>query len=102
MTAADVDELATRVRQVPGVADLSGGIAGEVATYLPGRRVAGIREHDGRVEVHLVLGTTRPAPETAADVRRTLAPLVDGQPIDVIIADVQIPEPPRPPAELEE
>ncbi len=102
MTVADVDELATRARQVAGVADLSGGFAGEVATYLPGRRVTGIREHNGRIEVHLVLGDTRPAPETAADVRRTLAPLVDGRPIDVIIADIQIPEPPHSSAQLEE
>lgn len=102
MTAADIDELATRARQVAGVADLSGGIAGEVATYLPGRRVTGIREHEGRVEIHLVLGATRPAPETAADVRRALAPLVDGRPIDVIVADVRIPEPTAPSAELQE
>ena len=38
-----VDRVAAAVRAVPGVHDLHGGAFGEVAAYLPGRRVPGLR-----------------------------------------------------------
>ena len=41
--ADEVDLLAAAVRAVPGVAALHPGMFGEVGTYLPGRRVPGIR-----------------------------------------------------------
>ena len=41
------DVVAAAVRSVPGVAGLHAGMFGEVGTYLPGRRVAGIRIVDG-------------------------------------------------------
>ena len=47
----DVDAIARAVTDVEGVADLHGGVLGEVATYLPGRRVPGIRLQIGRAHV---------------------------------------------------
>jgi hypothetical protein len=47
------DRVAAAVRAVPGVADLHPGMFGEVGTYLPGRRVPGIRIDDGAVQVHI-------------------------------------------------
>ena len=41
------EQVAAAVLSVPGVHDLHGGVLGEVATYLPGRRVNGIRLLDG-------------------------------------------------------
>lgn len=92
MKPLDVDQLAARVRQVPDVADLSGGTVGEVATYLPGRRVAGIREHEGRVEIHLALGGSQPAPQTVSEVRTAVKEMVDGRPVDVVVDDIEIPQ----------
>ena len=41
--AADADAIAAAVLACPSVAGLGGGPAGAVATYLPGRRVTGVR-----------------------------------------------------------
>ena len=90
MREPDLDALAARARTVDDVVDLSGGTAGEVATYLPGRRIAGIRDHDGRIEVHLAVGGARPVHQTAAAVRAALAPLVAGRPVDIVVAEVQL------------
>ena len=50
----DPDAVSAAALSCSQVARLSGGLAGEVATYLPGRRVAGIRIGDDEVEVHIV------------------------------------------------
>ena len=47
------ERLAAAVLAVPGVAALHPGMFGEVGTYLPGRRVAGIRITDNVVDVHV-------------------------------------------------
>ncbi|MEZ0494563.1 hypothetical protein AB2L28_20180 [Kineococcus sp. TBRC 1896] len=76
------DDLAEVVRAVPGVSALHPGVLGEIGTYLPGRRVAGVRLREealtaaagtGRagphpVEVHVVLAAGAPVRETAAAV----------------------------------
>ncbi len=43
------------VLSIPDVAALSGGVLGEVATYLPGDRVPGVRVGDDGVHVHVVV-----------------------------------------------
>ena len=52
------DVVAAAVRAVPGVADLHAGMFGEVGTYLPGRRVSGVRlgEADTDIHVSIVFG----------------------------------------------
>src|SRR4051812_17808760 len=50
----DPDAIVAAIATCPSVSGLSGGIAGEVATYLPGRRVAGVRAAPGEVEVHVI------------------------------------------------
>ncbi|MGL5861474.1 MAG: hypothetical protein ACRCY9_09490, partial [Phycicoccus sp.] len=59
MTTPATPDLADRVAEavlaVPGVAGLHGGTFGEVATYLPGRRVIGIRLNDVAAEVHVTV-----------------------------------------------
>lgn len=57
-TETDAERVAAAVMRCPSVARLSGGTVGEVATYLPGRRVTGvvIREPPSgpEVSVHVV------------------------------------------------
>src|ERR1700712_3372142 len=50
----DADAIAAAIATCPSVSGLSGGLAGEIATYLPGRRVTGVRTDAGSVEVHVI------------------------------------------------
>nr|WP_127784998.1 Asp23/Gls24 family envelope stress response protein [Rhodococcus sp. X156] len=83
--------MAAAVLAVPGVAGLHGGMFGEAATYLPGRKVAGIRLADtGTTTVHVTVVYGRDIDEVAAAVRRAAAALIDG-PVDVVVEDVAVP-----------
>lgn len=79
--------VAAAVLAIPGVVGLHPGPFGEVATYLPGRRVSGVRLAPGRCEVHVVLLTGVPLHETAEAVRRAAAAVV-GTPVDVYVEDL--------------
>ena len=72
---------------VPGVADLHAGSFGEVGTYLPGRRVTGIRIRDDLTEVHVVAAMGSPLRELADAVRSAVTPVV-GTPVQVVVEDV--------------
>lgn len=87
----DPDAIAAAARACPAVARLSGGIAGEAATYLPGRRVTGVRIGDRTVTVHVV-GVYGPSmAEISAEVARAVTPLAAGRRIDVVIEDLEPP-----------
>lgn len=98
-TAADapppdpVEHFAALVVRCPGVASLSAGTFGEVATYLPGRRrVVGIRFNDNFVEVHVVAEWGSPLAAVAEQVRVVGGVFAAGRPIDVYIDDIEVPE----------
>lgn len=84
------DRLAELTRAVPGVADLHGGVFGEVATYLPGRKVAGVRVEDDHVEIHVSVLYDQPVRATAEAVAARLEP-VAGRPVHVTVDDVLLP-----------
>ena len=87
----DVDAVVAAVRGCPAVDDLDGGRLGDVATYLPGRRVAGIRIDENRIEVHVRGVWDQPVGLIAAQVRSALAALHGGRVIDVVLTDVAEP-----------
>ncbi|WP_222851775.1 hypothetical protein [Phytoactinopolyspora mesophila] len=82
-----VDALAEAVLAVDGVEALHQGMFGEVGSYLPGRRVPGIRVHENSTEVHVVVRWGSPVRGTADAIRRAAAEVRPGQ-VDVMIADV--------------
>lgn len=84
------DRVAASVLAVPGVHDLHGGVLGEVATYLPGRRVNGVRLREDETHVHLVLSWDAPVAITTAAVRAQVAALVPGT-VHVTVEDVAAP-----------
>lgn len=90
-TLADIDALAHRVADavlaVPGVVGLHPGQFGDVATYLPGRRVSGVRVLDDHSEVHVVVAEGMPVLAVADAVRSTVVALT-GKPVDVTVADI--------------
>lgn len=86
--APDLTELIRdAVLGVPGVAGLHGGVFGEAATYLPGRRVPGVRRTESGIEVHLTLLLGAPLRDTAEAVRAVAAPLAGG-PVHITVEDV--------------
>jgi uncharacterized alkaline shock family protein YloU len=86
----EADLVAQAARSVPGVHDLHGGVVGEVATYLPGRRVTGVRLRDEGCAVHVVLDWDADIAGTAERVRAAVRSLVSG-PVDVTVEDVAPP-----------
>ena len=75
---------------MPGVADLHGGSFGQVASYLPGRSVTGVRIRPDVTSIHVVLFWGTPVLSAAEQVRVAVLPLVDGLSarVDVTIEDV--------------
>lgn len=86
-----VDVVAATVLAVPGVHDLHAGVAGEVATYLPGRRVNGIRMREPGCSIHVVLHWGAPVLDTTDVIRDAVRPYVSG-PVDVTVEDILPPD----------
>lgn len=82
------DAVAGIVLAVPGVAGLHPGMFGEVATYLPGRRVVGVRIGDEHVDVHITVVSDIAVRATAASVRAAVAAALPGRAVDVTVEEV--------------
>lgn len=90
--AIDPDLVAERAAGCRSVARLSGGPFGDVATYLPGRRVPGVRLADDQVEVHVVARWGARVPDLVAEVWEAVGPIVAGLPVAVHVDDVDVEE----------
>ncbi len=88
---ADLEAVAAAALGSPLIAGLSGGRFGEVATYLPGRRIVGVREVDGTIEVHVVARWGTPLPEVAEVVRAAVASHAAGVPVAIFVDDIEVP-----------
>lgn len=64
------EQIAAATVAVPGVAGLHGGDFGEIATYLPGERVAGVTVGDAGVRVHITVYSDQDVRDVADAVRR--------------------------------
>lgn len=89
----DVDAVAATVTALPEVEALAATGRVPVATYLPGRRVLGVRVDEGSVTVAVVGAPRTPVAAIAAAVRRGLAPLVGARRVDVHVEDLATGEP---------
>jgi uncharacterized alkaline shock family protein YloU len=88
----DPDAIAAAIATCPSVSGLSGGIAGEIATYLPGRRVAGIRIEPGEVEVHVIARYGSAIGAVDSEVRAAVqAATVEPITVNVVLEDVEDP-----------
>ncbi len=92
MSDLDPAAIATAVEACPNVVAMSGGAMGTVATYLPGRRIVGVRIDDGAVEIHVVGRWDVPISTLAAEIRAAVDPLLDqtGK-IEVVVEDLEDP-----------
>jgi hypothetical protein len=91
---AEAEAIAAAVRSCPAVVDLAGGDFGVVATYLPGKRITGVRVAEDRIDVHLVGCYGIPIPALAAEVRTALTRLAQGRAVDIRVEDLGMGSPP--------
>ena len=84
----DLDAVAAAVRHCPAVDDLCSGSLAEVVSYLPGRRVAGVRIAADHVVISVRGRWGVTVPELARQVRVALAALVGPRRVDVVMADL--------------
>lgn len=99
----DTAEMISRVvGRIPSVASLHGGTAAQVATFLPGRRVVGVRVSDLAVEVHVVARYGASLPDVAAEIRAAVAPFAKGSPVAVFVEDIEVPGADEPTAAVAE
>ncbi|CAN5807991.1 hypothetical protein BH23ACT12_BH23ACT12_24150 [soil metagenome] len=87
----DAEAVAERALQSRSVSGLYPGGAVEVATYLPGKRISGVRVREDEVEIHVVARWASPLTEVAEEVRSLVSPLAGGLPVSVYIDDVDSP-----------
>lgn len=100
--AVDADAVASAALSVPTVARLGKGTGVEVATYLPGRRVTGVRVAEDDVEVHVVARWGASLPELGDQVRTAVAPHAGGRRVEVHVEDIEVPGEEEPTAPLGE
>jgi hypothetical protein len=93
VTSADVDveAIARSVEACPAVASLSSGAVGLAVSYLPGKRVEGVRVSDERVEVHVVARWGATVQVVDREVRTATSSMTLGRQLDVVIEDVDVP-----------
>lgn len=82
------DSIAEAVLAVPGVAALHPGMFGEVGTYLPGRRVTGVRITNDGVDVHVTVHEGVDVRATAAAVRDAAALVAPGSTVNITVEDI--------------
>ena len=81
------DDIAALVLAVPDVVRLHAGRFGEVATYLPGRRITGVKLGDDLIEVHVVVAGRVPVRDTAQLIHAAVATTV-ATPVHVYVEDI--------------
>ncbi|MEO6956728.1 MAG: hypothetical protein ABI137_08300 [Antricoccus sp.] len=88
-TDVDLDIVAAMVRACPGVDDLDGGPSNaRLATYLPGRKIDGLRLTDDVLTVQIRSIWDVPVTEVAAQIRHALVNRTNGRQLDIIVADL--------------
>jgi len=85
VSAADL--IGAALRRCASVASLHGGRSGAVATYLPGRRVTGVRITPTAVFVHLTGAYPAPVAVIDAEVRSAVRPHLAGLALTITIED---------------
>lgn len=85
----DLDAVAAAVRSCPGVDDLDDGpINARLATYLPGRKIDGLKITADTLTVQIRSMWGVPVTEVGAQIRLAVVHLVAGRRVDIIVADL--------------
>ncbi len=84
----NVDAVTAAVARCAAVEDPVSSPTATVASYLPGRQVAGVRVGADTVTIQVRGRWGIPLPELGRQVRAAVAPLVGRRRIDIVVADV--------------
>ncbi|MEU6645474.1 hypothetical protein ABZ863_23375 [Saccharomonospora sp. NPDC046836] len=84
------DAIATEVSTHPSVVRLDGGALGTLATYLPRRKIVGVRvtEPDEPIDIGVVLRLGRRLPEVTGELRERVRAIAGNVPVNVTVTDV--------------
>jgi hypothetical protein len=91
-----VDPIVAAVLACPLVAGMHSGRDGRAVTYLPGRRVTGVRITVDEVAIHVVARYPAVMDQVSDQVRRAVAPFAAGLRVEVTIEDLVVPGDPSP------
>ncbi|SNS67776.1 hypothetical protein SAMN05421812_101372 [Asanoa hainanensis] len=84
----DVDKIAAAAQDCPAVDALVEGPPAMAATYLPRRRVTGIRIEDDVVTIQVRLRWGSTVGQLAQQVWAAVRPLAGGHRVDIVVADI--------------
>jgi hypothetical protein len=87
----NVDAVSRVVQACAGVAALFGGRFGEVASYLPGRRVPGVRVDRDAVHIQVKARWGATAHDLLSQISSVAAPLVGHRRVEIVVADIDDP-----------
>lgn len=87
----DPDAIAAVVLACDAVAGLSGGLAGEIASYLPGRQVTGVQVRPEGIAVHVVAHYGPTMAEVAAEITAAVRAVAGPVDVRVGIDDLLLP-----------
>lgn len=87
----DIDALAAAVRDCPAVAELARGRVAAAVTYLPGRRVTGVRVADNTIDIDVVLRWPHSVSQLVSQVRAGVARHAGDRRVDIAVVDVALP-----------
>jgi uncharacterized alkaline shock family protein YloU len=92
----DIDAVHAAVSSCPGVARVGSGSLAALTTYLPGRRIPGIRINPDTVELEVIAEWDSNASDISRSVQAVVADLVGTRRVDITIADIDLPgQPPQ-------
>jgi hypothetical protein len=89
----NVDAVAAAVTACPGVSGLFGGRGDAIASYLPGRRVPGVEVQPFTVTIHVRGRWGVSASQLLAEIAAAVSPLLLGKRLQVVVADIDDPDP---------
>ena len=87
----DADAVALAATGCRSVARLSPGPFGDVASYLPHRRIIGVRVTAEHLEVRIVAMWGPPLSRVGEEVRAAVRPVAGTLPVEVFIDDIELP-----------
>jgi hypothetical protein len=87
----DLDAVHAAVNSCPGVARVGSGSVAALTTYLPGRRIPGIRINPDTVELEVIAEWDSNAANIGRAIQSVVTGLAGARRVDITITDIDLP-----------